>query len=130
MGIAESFTTGYMIHVVVGVPTFLMFTFLSVRHIKLYTGEGTVASDVPLKQRKILLYTGLFLLFIGNILVALATYTAQQHMYLNTLNNATTQQYRQLRKLDILVALGLAWDIFGIILCSPKQQQKKTSHVQ
>lgn len=130
MGATESFTIGHMLHAVVGVPAFLMFTFLAIRHIKACTGESTVTSNVSLKQRKILLYTGLFLLFIGNILIALATYTVQQHIHLNALDNATTQQYRQLRKLDILVALGLAWDIFGIILCSPKQQQKKTSHVQ
>ena len=130
MGATESFTTGYMLHVVVGVPTFLIFAFLAIRHIKAYTGESTVVSNVPLRRQKVLLYTGLFLLFIGNILIALATHSVQQHMHLNTLDNATTQQYRQLRKLDILVALGLPWDIFGIILCSPKQQQKKISHAQ
>lgn len=123
----DSNTAGSVFFLTASVLSLIGFVFLAHRFISFYTRDHPEIRHLSQKQKLMFLYGGVFLSFTAMLLTALACYIAGQYFHLVSLDTATTQQHRSVQNLGVFTALGLAWNCFGIMVCSPTLQVDNAS---
>lgn len=123
----DSETAGSVFFLTTSVLSLIGFVLLAYWFISFYTSDQPGVCHLSQKQKLMFLYSGVFLSFTATLLVASACYVAGQHFHLVSLDYTTTQQHRYVQKLGVFTALGLVWNCFGIVVCSPTLQDDNVS---